>query len=57
MQAMIDYCDNWLGIRRIELEVFANNPDGLALYENSVFSAKGLPAIMHSATDAMSMLF
>ncbi|MGV8744210.1 GNAT family N-acetyltransferase, partial [Pseudomonas aeruginosa] len=23
MQAMIDYCDNWLGIRRIELEVFA----------------------------------
>ncbi|MER2908420.1 GNAT family N-acetyltransferase [Morganella morganii] len=42
MQAMIDYCDNWLGIRRIELEVFANNPDGLALYEKFGFQREGI---------------
>ncbi|OBU07384.1 GNAT family N-acetyltransferase [Morganella psychrotolerans] len=42
MQAMIDYCDNWLDIRRIELEVFANNPDGMALYEKFGFQREGI---------------
>lgn len=42
MQVMVDYCDNWLNIRRIELEVFAANDNGLGLYEKFGFEKEGV---------------
>lgn len=41
MQAMVDYCDNWLNVRRIELEVFAINDNGLGLYKKFGFEQEG----------------
>ncbi|MEG1251683.1 MAG: GNAT family N-acetyltransferase, partial [Citrobacter sp.] len=32
MREMINLCDNWMRIERIELTVFADNPSALALY-------------------------
>lgn len=32
MDAVIDIADNWLGLRRLELEVFTDNQPALALY-------------------------
>ena len=42
MQVMVDYCDNWLNIHRIELEVFAANGNGLGLYEKFGFEKEGV---------------
>ncbi|QCJ71936.1 GNAT family N-acetyltransferase [Providencia heimbachae] len=41
MQVMVDYCDNWLNIHRIELEVFADNGSGVGLYEKFGFELEG----------------
>ncbi|EMA4780722.1 GNAT family N-acetyltransferase [Providencia rettgeri] len=41
MQVMVDYCDNWLNVRRIELEVFAANGSGVGLYEKFGFELEG----------------
>lgn len=42
MQVMVDYCDNWLNVHRIELEVFAANGSGLDLYEKFGFKQEGV---------------
>ncbi|MFD1093262.1 GNAT family N-acetyltransferase [Providencia vermicola] len=41
MQVMVDYCDNWLNVHRIELEVFATNGSGVGLYEKFGFVQEG----------------
>ena len=41
MLVMVDYCDNWLNIHRIELEVFATNESGVGLYEKFGFELEG----------------
>ncbi|HGN1707668.1 TPA: GNAT family N-acetyltransferase [Providencia rettgeri] len=41
MQVMVDYCDNWLNVHRIELEVFAANGNGVGLYEKFGFKQEG----------------
>lgn len=38
---MIDLCDNWLRIDRIELTVFVDNPSAIALYRKSGFAVEG----------------
>lgn len=42
MEVMVDYCDNWLNIRRIELEVYAINDNGLELYKKFGFEQEGV---------------
>ena len=42
MQVMVDYCDNWLNIHRIECEVFAANGSGVGLYEKFGFTQEGI---------------
>ena len=41
MSEMINLCDNWLRIERIELTVFADNPAAVALYKNFGFEIEG----------------
>ncbi|WP_417347288.1 GNAT family N-acetyltransferase [Ferrimonas sp.] len=41
LRELIDTCDNWLGITRIELEVFASNEGAVALYRNLGFREEG----------------
>lgn len=41
MTVLVDYCDNWLNIRRIELEVFACNDNALGLYTKFGFEQEG----------------
>ncbi len=33
METLIDLADNWLGLRRLELEVLSDNPTAMRLYE------------------------
>jgi L-phenylalanine/L-methionine N-acetyltransferase len=40
--AMIDLADNWLQIRRLELNVYADNARAIALYERFGFEREGL---------------
>ncbi|EKT53629.1 GNAT family N-acetyltransferase [Providencia sneebia] len=42
MEVLVDYCDNWLNIRRIELEVYATNDNGLGLYQKFGFQQEGI---------------
>ena len=42
MQEMINLCDNWLAVERIELTVFADNTTAIALYEKFGFVAEGV---------------
>lgn len=42
MAVMVDYCDNWLNVRRIELEVYALNDNGLGLYKKFGFEQEGM---------------
>jgi putative acetyltransferase len=41
MTAMIELADGWLGLRRIELEVYTDNPGGIHLYEKFGFVIEG----------------
>ena len=41
MNAMVDLADNWLGIRRIELEVWTDNLAAVHLYEKFGFVIEG----------------
>ena len=41
MQALCDYADNWLGIVRLELTVYADNARALALYRKFGFEVEG----------------
>ncbi|MCW2972627.1 MAG: GCN5-related N-acetyltransferase [Thermoleophilia bacterium] len=41
LAAACDVADKWLGLRRIELEVYPDNPAGLALYRRFGFVEEG----------------
>jgi putative acetyltransferase len=41
MQAALDLADNWLGIRRLELNVHADNERAIALYRKFGFEVEG----------------
>ncbi len=41
MNAMIDLCDNWLNILRIELDVYTDNERAIALYKKHGFVTEG----------------
>ncbi|MFT4924186.1 MAG: putative acetyltransferase [Phenylobacterium sp.] len=41
LAAAVDMADNWLAIRRIELEVYADNAAGVALYKKHGFEIEG----------------
>jgi L-phenylalanine/L-methionine N-acetyltransferase len=41
MQAALDLADNWIGLRRLELEVFADNEPAIRLYEKFGFVREG----------------
>ena len=42
MEALVDVADNWLGLRRLELEVLADNGPALALYGRFGFGPEGV---------------
>ena len=42
MQSLCDYADRWLGLLRIELEVYVDNPRAQALYQRFGFVQEGL---------------
>ena len=41
MGAMVDLADNWLGLRRIEMEVWADNAAAVHLYQRFGFEVEG----------------
>ncbi|WP_368544269.1 N-acetyltransferase [Enterobacter soli] len=41
MREMINLCDNWMRVERIELTVYADNPPALALYRKFGFEIEG----------------
>lgn len=41
MQAALDLADNWLGLRRVELRVYADNERAIALYRKFGFELEG----------------
>jgi putative acetyltransferase len=41
MREMVNLCDNWLRVDRIELTVFVDNPVGIALYRKFGFEIEG----------------
>ncbi|ATZ13003.1 GNAT family N-acetyltransferase [Erwinia amylovora] len=41
MRAILDLCDNWLGVERVELQVFADNQAAIGLYERFGFATEG----------------
>jgi putative acetyltransferase len=42
LAAIVDLADNWYNLRRLELEVYADNAAGVALYRKFGFEAEGL---------------
>ncbi len=41
MRAALDLAQNWLGLTRIELKVYTDNPAGIALYKKCGFEIEG----------------
>lgn len=41
INAMQDVCENWLAVRRIELEVYTDNEQAIRLYKKHGFSIEG----------------
>ena len=41
MDAILDLADNWLNLKRVELEVHTDNPAGVRLYEKTGFVIEG----------------
>ena len=41
MKAAIELCDNWLNVRRIELQVFQDNERAISLYRKHGFKKEG----------------
>ena len=41
LEAVLDLADNWLMLRRVELEVYADNQRAVRLYEKFGFEAEG----------------
>ncbi|MCV6615141.1 MAG: GNAT family N-acetyltransferase [Cellvibrionaceae bacterium] len=41
MEAALELCDNWLNILRLELQVYTDNPGGVALYKKFGFKIEG----------------
>jgi len=41
LAAIVDLCDNWLGIERIELTVFTDNAAAIAVYRKFGFEVEG----------------
>ena len=41
LEAIIDLADNWLALKRIELEVYTDNPAAIALYKKAGFVIEG----------------
>lgn len=44
MRELIDLADNWLNLRRLELNVYADNAAAIALYESLGFKREGVYA-------------
>jgi putative acetyltransferase len=42
MQSLVDYADNWLGLLRLELEVYTDNAKAQALYKRFGFVEEGV---------------
>ena len=42
LAAIVDLADNWYNLRRLELEVHADNAAGVALYEKFGFEVEGV---------------
>jgi L-phenylalanine/L-methionine N-acetyltransferase len=42
MQALCAYADGWLGLRRLELDVYADNARAIALYKRFGFEVEGM---------------
>ncbi len=42
LQALVDYADNWLGLLRLELEVYTDNHKAQALYKRFGFVEEGV---------------
>jgi L-phenylalanine/L-methionine N-acetyltransferase len=42
MSALMDWADNWAGVLRIELTVFADNAQAIKLYERHGFAKEGV---------------
>ncbi len=56
MRTMIDMCDNWLRVDRIELTVFADNAPAVAVYKKYGFEIEGTARrYAHCATVSMWM--
>ena len=59
MRAALDLADNWLGLRRLELNVYADNDRAIALYRKFGFEVEGthrLYAVRDGAyVDSLSM--
>lgn len=41
LEALLDHADNWYGLRRVELDVAADNSRAIALYESFGFEHEG----------------
>ncbi len=41
VESVLDLADNWLGLRRLELEVYVDNEAAIALYEKFGFQREG----------------
>jgi putative acetyltransferase len=42
MERLLDLADNWLGLKRVELDVMADNAPAIHLYESLGFEREGI---------------